>query len=125
MAPLRAAIAIKGFTELMERYAISLKMRLIMHASRPCAIVSSKVRHLVHWKNEIAWITARMTCGSSRVLSPTSFQQSDRCRMRCFAPRFSGPQRSRSAAAPPVDRPLLGRARQHWRGMQVDLVTEL
>jgi len=26
---------------------------------------------------------------------------------------------------PPVDRPLLGRARQHWRGMQVDLVTEL
>src|SRR6516162_11444534 len=33
-------------------------------------------------------------------LVPTSFQQSDRCCMRCFAPRFSGPQRSRSAAAP-------------------------
>ena len=59
----------KGFTELMERYAISLKMRSIMHASRPCAIVSSKVRHLVHRKNETAYITARMTCGSWRVLS--------------------------------------------------------
>src|SRR5262249_34171777 len=42
-----------------------------------------------------------------------------------FSNKFQWAMARQERRGIPIDRPLLGRVRQHWKGMQVDLVTEL
>src|SRR5262249_31464551 len=63
-----------------------------------CVIASCRGRRSARKNNGTFYVTVKMTLEHLPVSSPTSYPQSDHCRMQCSAPRFSGPRHSRNVA---------------------------